>query len=804
MYNHSYVEKKWIKKLEDKKINSFQEDNSKKKFYALDMFPYPSGAGLHVGHAKSYTPTDIIARYKKFQGFNVLHPIGWDAFGLPAEQYALKTKNHPEGFTLKNIENFRKQIKMLGYCFDEKKEVNTTDPLFYQWTQWIFIQLYKHGLAKICDIDVNWCQELGTVLANEEVLVDKDGNKVSERGNYPVVKKPMKQWVLRITEYCEKLIEGLDDVDWPIGLKNIQKKWIGKTEGAEINFGITNSKEFLSVFTSRPDTIFGATFIGISVDHFLTIENLKNNPKLNTFVNNVKNNQNLQRVNPDNLDKNGFLLENIFAIHPITKQKLPIYVCDYVLSNYGNGAVMGCPAHDSRDLEFAKKYKLKIIPVIDIKGGDITSDGPHINSDFLNGLNTVEAKEKIISYLIKNKIGKKAINYKLRDWIFSRQRYWGEPFPVLYDEEGNIKIIENLPVLLPKIDEIKPSGDGKSPLANLQNWVNVKIDGKMYKRETNTMPQWAGSSWYYLAYILKNSDGTYIPLNSKKAYEKLKHWLPVDVYIGGQEHAVLHLLYSRFWHRFLYDIKIVPTKEPFKNIINQGMILGSDGEKMSKSRGNVVNPTEVIKNYGADSLRLYIVFLGPITASLGWDENGIEAMYKWINRVWRLFETKKIVDSKNILEDHEKKYHNFIFKATELIEKYEFNMVISEMMIFINDCYKQEFLIREYMENFLIVLNCFAPFISEEINETYLKNKEFVTLKKWPKFDKKKLDVSEINVPVQINGKNRDILKVKKDITEQEIMKLVLSSNKLKPYLENKIIIKKIYVINRILNIIIK
>ena len=804
MYNHSYVEKKWIKKLEDKKINSFQEDNSKKKFYALDMFPYPSGAGLHVGHVKSYTPTDIIARYKKFQGFNVLHPIGWDAFGLPAEQYALKTKNHPEGFTLKNIENFRKQIKMLGYCFDEKKEVNTTDPLFYQWTQWIFIQLYKHGLAKICDIDVNWCQELGTVLANEEVLVDKDGNKVSERGNYPVVKKPMKQWVLRITEYCEKLIEGLDDVDWPIGLKNIQKKWIGKTEGAEINFGITNSKEFLSVFTSRPDTIFGATFIGISVDHFLTIENLKNNPKLNTFVNNVKNNQNLQRVNPDNLDKNGFLLENIFAIHPITKQKLPIYVCDYVLSNYGNGAVMGCPAHDSRDLEFAKKYKLKIIPVIDIKGGDITSDGPHINSDFLNGLNTVEAKEKIISYLIKNKIGKKAINYKLRDWIFSRQRYWGEPFPVLYDEEGNIKIIENLPVLLPKIDEIKPSGDGKSPLANLQNWVNVKIDGKMYKRETNTMPQWAGSSWYYLAYILKNSDGTYIPLNSKKAYEKLKHWLPVDVYIGGQEHAVLHLLYSRFWHRFLYDIKIVPTKEPFKNIINQGMILGSDGEKMSKSRGNVVNPTEVIKNYGADSLRLYIVFLGPITASLGWDENGIEAMYKWINRVWRLFETKKIVDSKNILEDHEKKYHNFIFKATELIEKYEFNMVISEMMIFINDCYKQEFLIREYMENFLIVLNCFAPFISEEINETYLKNKEFVTLKKWPKFDKKKLDVSEINVPVQINGKNRDILKVKKDITEQEIMKLVLSSNKLKPYLENKIIIKKIYVINRILNIIIK
>lgn len=804
MYNHSYVEKKWIKKIEEKKLNSFSEDNKKKKFYALDMFPYPSGAGLHVGHVKSYTPTDIIARFKRFQGYNVLHPIGWDAFGLPAEQYALKTKNHPEKFTLKNIDNFRKQIKMLGYSFDEKKEVNTTDPNFYQWTQWIFVQLYKHGLAKICDIDVNWCQELGTVLANEEVLVDKNGNRVSERGNYPVVKKPMKQWVLKITEYCEKLLEGLDEVDWPIGLKNIQKKWIGKTEGAIISFKISDSKKILDVFTSRPDTIFGATFIGVSIDHFLTEKYLKNDLKLKTFVESVKNNPNLQKVNPDTLEKNGFLLEKVFAIHPITNQKLPIYVCDYVLANYGNGAIMGCPAHDSRDLDFAKKYGLKIIPVVDIKGDDITADGLHINSDFLNGLNIEKAKTKILNYLEKNKAGKKATNYKLRDWIFSRQRYWGEPFPVLYDENGNIKIVEDLPVLLPKTNEIKPSGDGKSPLANLKNWVNVKIDGKLYKRETNTMPQWAGSSWYYLAYILKNEDGTYLPLNSKKAYEKLKHWLPVDVYIGGQEHAVLHLLYSRFWHRFLYDIKVVPTKEPYQNIINQGMILGPDGEKMSKSRGNVINPNEVVDSYGADSLRLYIVFMGPITASLGWDENGIEAMYKWINRVWRLFETKEIKTSKQNLVNHEKNYHQFIFKVTESIEKYEFNMAVSEMMIFINDCYKQEFLVKEFMENFLVVLNCFAPFISEEINEVYLKNNQSITLKSWPKFDKEKLSSNEINIPIQVNGKNRDVLKVKKDISESQIMELVLNSEKIKPHLENKTIVKKIYVINRILNIIVK
>lgn len=803
MYNHSYIEKKWIKKIEDDNLNAFQEDNKKKKFYALDMFPYPSGAGLHVGHVKSYTPTDIFARFKKFQGFNVLHPIGWDAFGLPAEQYALKTKNHPEEFTLKNIDNFRKQIKMLGFNFDEKREVNTTDPMFYQWTQWIFIQLYKNGLAEICDIDVNWCQELGTVLANEEVLVDKEGNKISERGGYPVVKKPMKQWVLKITKYCEKLLEGLDEVEWPIGLKNIQRKWIGKTVGANISFKVEGFKKPIEVFTSRPDTIFGATFIGISVDHFLTVEHLKNNKKLNEFVTKVKNTADKQK-NPDTVEKNGFLLENVFAIHPITNKKLPIYVCDYVLANYGNGAVMGCPGHDSRDFEFAKKYKLEIIKVLDIKGYDISGDGPHINSDFLNGLNTEQAKEKAIEYFIKNKIGNKAVNYKLRDWIFSRQRYWGEPFPVLYDEKGNIKLVEDLPVLLPKTNDIKPSGDGRSPLANLEDWVNVKIDGKLYKRETNTMPQWAGSSWYYLAYVLKNDDGTYIPLNSKKAYEKLKHWLPVDVYIGGQEHAVLHLLYSRFWHRFLYDIKVVPTKEPFRNIINQGMILGPDGEKMSKSRGNVVNPTEVIDSYGADSLRLYIMFMGPITASLGWDENGIEAMFKWVNRVWRLFETKPIETLKEVDVEHTRNYHNFIFKATELMEKFEFNMVISEMMIFINDCYKQDKLNKEYMENFLVVLNCFAPFVSEEINEVYLKNKKSITFNSWPKYDKEKLVVSEVNIPVQINGKNKDILKVKKDITEQEIMEIVLSSPKIKPHLENKTIVKKIYVVNRILNIIIK
>ena len=801
MYNHNLVEKKWRKKWKENKTYFFKEDNTKPKFYALDMFPYPSGAGLHVGHIKSYTPTDVYARYKRYSGFNVLHPIGWDAFGLPAEQYALNTKNHPGKFTDENIANFKEQIEQVGFSFDENKEINTTDKDFYKWTQWIFVQLYKNNLAEIKDVDVNWCQELGTVLANEEILTDKDGNKISERGGFKVVKKPMKQWVLKITEYAERLIEDLELVDWSEGLKNIQKKWIGKSTGATIKFFVENKRDVIEVFTSRPDTIFGVSFLGLSFDHDLVKEIAKTDKNLNEIILKNEQKKDFEKIAID-AEKEGYLLP-IKAIHPLTLKTVPVYACNYVLSNYGNGAIMGVAAHDSRDYDFAKKYNLKIIPVIDTKQPlPYEGDGIHINSSFLNGLNIQEASDKVIDQITKQKIGQKTVNYKLKDWLFSRQRYWGEPFPVLYDEKGNILIDENLPLELPFSTDISPSGDGRSPLANLHDWVNVKIDGKLYTRETNTMPQWAGSSWYYLAYILKDSNG-YLPLNSKQAYELFKKWLPVDVYIGGQEHAVLHLLYSRFWHKFLYDIKVVPTKEPFQRIINQGMILASDGEKMSKSKGNVINPSDIVESHGADTLRLYMMFMGPVTASLPWDDNKIDGMYKWVNRVYRLFETKTLTDSNNNLE-LEKKYHQFVSKASKLMENFEFNMVISEMMIFINECYKYDAIYKPYLKNFLIILSCFAPFITEEINEVFLKDKNCLFNNSWPKYDESKLVETKINIPVQILGKTREVIEIDVDSDEETVKQLALKKENILKWIENKEIVKTIYVKNKILNFIIK
>lgn len=801
MYNHSLIEKKWSKYWKENKTFKFHDDiKNDKKFYVLDMFPYPSGSGLHVGHGKGYTFTDVIARYKRFQGFNVLHPIGWDAFGLPAEQYALDTGNHPESFTMKNIDNFRNQLQMFGFSYDYDKEVNTIDPKYYQWTQWIFIQLYKKGLAEIKDVDVNWCEALGTVLANEEVLTDENGNKVSERGKHPVVKKPMKQWVLKITEYADRLIDDLDLTDWNLGLKNIQTSWIGRTNGASIKFQVLNSKDIIEVFTSRPDTIFGVSFIGLSIDHEIVKQKAIKDQNVQKYINSVNSLKEYER-NKDEAEKTGVFLD-LYAIHPITKKQIPIYVTNYVLSNYGNGAVMGVPAHDLRDFLFAKKYGCEIIKVVDSEQDCYQEDGKHINSDFLNGLDINQATETIIKYLEKNKIGKSKTNYKLKDWLFSRQRYWGEPFPVLFDNDGNILLEDNLPLKLPKTDNIKPSGDGKSPLANLTDWVNVKIGNKLYQRETNTMPQWAGSCWYFLGYLLKQDNGEYIPLNSKEAFDIFNRWMPVDLYVGGQEHAVLHLLYARFWYKFLYDIKVVPNKEPFFKLVNQGMILGSDGEKMSKSKGNVVNPIDVIKLYGADSLRLYELFMGPITASLEWNDNGLAGMNKWINRVYRMFDTKKIDDKEN--KELELAYIKFVSKITKQIENYETNLAISEMMIFVNECYKYETLNAKIMEGFVTILSCFTPFICEEINEVFLKNKNSITKNKWPIVDESKIVVSEINIPVQINGKVRDAINIKIDQEEKEILNQALNTTKIKQLIENKEIVKTIYVKNKIVNLIIK
>lgn len=801
MYNHSLIEKKWSKYWKENKTYKFFDDiKNDKKFYVLDMFPYPSGSGLHVGHGKGYTFTDVIARFKRFQGYNVLHPIGWDAFGLPAEQYALDTGNHPESFTTKNIDNFREQLQMFGFSYDYEKEVNTIDPKYYQWTQWIFIQLYKKGLAEIKDIDVNWCEALGTVLANEEVLTDSKGNKVSERGGHPVVKKPMKQWVLKITEYADQLIDDLELTDWNVGLKNIQTSWIGKTNGASIKFKVANSKQEVEVFTSRPDTIFGVSFIGLSIDHEIVKQIATKDKEIQKYIDSVNSLKEYER-NKDEAEKTGVFL-NLYAINPITNKQIPIYVTNYVLSNYGNGAVMGVPAHDIRDNLFAKKYGCEIIKVIESKEDCYDGDGKHINSDFLNGLDIKQATDKIISYLEKNKIGNKKTNYKLKDWLFSRQRYWGEPFPVLFDDKGNILLEEKLPLVLPKTDNIKPSGDGKSPLANLKEWVNVKIGNKLYQRETNTMPQWAGSCWYFLGYLLKQDNGEYIPLNSKQAFDIFKRWMPVDLYVGGQEHAVLHLLYARFWYKFLYDIKVVPNKEPFFKLVNQGMILGSDGEKMSKSKGNVVNPLDVIKLYGADSLRLYELFMGPITASLEWSDNGLAGMNKWINRVYRMFDTKKIDDQEN--KELELAYIKFVSKITKHIENYETNLAISEMMIFVNECYKYETLNKKIMEGFVTILSCFTPFVCEEINEVFLNNKSSITKNKWPKVDDSKIVVSELNIPVQINGKVRDVINVKMNQEEKEVINQALNSSKIKQLIENKEIVKTIYVKNKIVNLIIK
>ncbi|MGX9340502.1 leucine--tRNA ligase [Mycoplasma sp. 3341] len=803
MYDHRSVEKKWQAVWE--KTNAFKtEEKSNKKAYILDMFPYPSGAGLHVGHPEGYIATDIVSRYKRLNGYDVLHPIGWDAFGLPAEQYALKTGNDPAEFTLHNINNFRRQLKMLGFSYDFSKEVNTSDPKFYITTQWIFKQLYKHGLASIEMVDVNWCEELGTVLANEEIL-EQNGQMVSERGNYPVVKKPMRQWVLKITAYAEKLLEGLDELDWNDSIKTLQRNWIGKSVGTEIDFKVDNKDFSLTVFTTRPDTIFGVSYLSIAPEHNLvsklvTEENRQAVEQLQQAV--ISMNQ-IERSN-DSRPKKG-VFSGSYAIHPITQELIPIFVSDYVLNSYGTGVVMAVPCHDQRDWEFAKAHNLLFKPVIEGSWSEkaYTEDGVHINSQFLDGLNNSQATTKINEYLVNNKIGKIQTKYRLRDWVFSRQRYWGEPFPVLFDENDNILLVDDI-VELPKSKNIKPSGTGESPLANLKDWLYVEIDGKKYRHDTNTMPQWAGSSWYFLAYILKNSDGTYEPIDSEEAKRRFKKWLPVDLYVGGQEHAAGHLLYARFWHRFLFDIGIVPTKEPFLKLVNQGMILGTDGQKMSKSLGNVINPDDIVEELGADTLRVYEMFMGPLTDTKPWSVDPINGIRKWLDRI--LNQVTRLINqplSKEVNVELESEINILIREVSENIEKVKFNIAISKMMVFINFLAKCESIHDlKILRDFAILLSPFAPHLAEEILE--MLNEKQIKEQTWPLLDEAKIIKPQTIIAVQVNGKVRGEIAIEEDWTEEKVVQEAQKVESVKRHLENKQIVKVIYRPGVILNIISK
>lgn len=801
MYNHKLIEKKWQDFWEKNK--SFQTtEKSNKKAYILDMFPYPSGAGLHVGHLEGYTATDIISRYKRLNGFDVLHPIGWDAFGLPAEQYAIKTGNHPAPFTIKNINNFRRQLKLMGFSYDYDKEVNTTDPKFYVWTQWIFKELYKQGLASIEEIDVNWCEGLGTVLANEEII-EVNGQKVSERGSFPVIKKPMKQWVLKITAYAEKLLEGLNDLDWPESLKLLQKNWIGKSEGHVVEWKIFNSDKSLKTFTTRLDTIYGVYAIVISPEHplLLKICSLDNKKSIQEYLEITKTKNELERTQL-NKEKSG-LFTGAYVIHPLTNEKIQIWVSDYVLMNYGTGAVMSVPAHDARDYEFAQKYNLKIKQVLESDTLPYLEDSKHINSNVANGLDIENAKNAIYEELKTLNVIEKKTNYKLRDWVFSRQRYWGEPFPVLFDEDNNIYLVKEL-VSLPEINNIKPSGSTEGPLANVSEWLDVKINGKKYRHDTNVMPQWAGSSWYFLAYILKNSDGSYLPLDSKEAKERFENWMPVDLYIGGQEHAVLHLLYARFWHRFLYDLGIVNTKEPFQKLINQGLILGPDGQKMSKSLGNVINPDGLVESHGADALRFYEMFMGPLTESKSWNTDSLNGIRKWLDKIYVTIDRlRNNIDLTVENKELDSQINQLILDINENIEKYKFNIAISKFMVFINYLSSLEVInSTTIIKNFAILLSPFAPHISEEflamINEKPLQEQ------KWPFADTNKILVKNAQIGVQINGKVRGQIEIFPTWNKEEVIKNATELPSIQKWIENKEIVKVIYVENKILNIIVK
>ncbi|KRM89721.1 leucine--tRNA ligase [Liquorilactobacillus vini] len=802
-YDHTKIEKKWQHYWETHKTFKTVEHPGEKKFYALDMFPYPSGQGLHVGHPEGYTATDIISRMKRMQGYDVLHPMGWDAFGLPAEQYALNTGHSPREFTKENINNFRRQIKSLGLSYDWDREINTTDPSYYKWTQWIFEKLYEKGLAYEAEVPVNWSPDLGTVVANEEVI-----NGKTERGGFPVIRKPMRQWVLKITAYADRLIEDLDDIDWPENIKEQQRNWIGRSVGASIRFKVAGKENLqIEVFSTRPDTIFGATGMVLApeLDIVKELTTPEQKEAVEQYVDKVAHKSDLERTDLAK-EKTG-VFTGSYVENPVNGKKVPIWIADYVLATYGTGAVMVVPAHDDRDYEFAKKFGLEIIPVID--GGNIekeayTGDGVHINSGFLNGLDKNQAIDKIIDWLKEHQIGEKKVNYHLRDWLFSRQRYWGEPIPVIHWEDGETTLVpeDELPLRLPKETNIKPSGTGESPLANLTDWVNVvDKNGRKGKRETNTMPQWAGSSWYFLRYVDPHNQGAVADK------QKLKEWMPVDLYVGGAEHAVLHLLYARFWHKFLYDLGVVPTKEPFQKLVNQGMILGDNHEKMSKSKGNVINPDDIVKQYGADTLRLYEMFMGPLEAAKPWSEKGLNGANKFIKRVWRL-----LIDDEDNLRDRvttlndgklDYIYNQTVKKVTEDFTAMHFNTAISQLMVFVNEAYKVDALPLEYMEGFVKMLSPVTPHIAEEL-WTKLGHVGTITYEAWPAYDKAKLVKDEVQVVVQVNGKVRQHLTIAKDLPKEKLQQLALKADHVKKAIGDKKVVKLIVVPNKIVSIVVK
>ena len=801
-YKHIEIEKKWQRYWEEHKTFKTTEDDDKKNYYALDMFPYPSGQGLHVGHPEGYTATDIMARMKRMQGYNVLHPMGWDAFGLPAEQYALNTGNSPREFTKKNVNNFRRQIKSLGLSYDWDREVNTTDPAYYKWTQWIFEQLYKKGLAYEAEVPVNWSPDLGTVVANEEVI---DGK--TERGGFPVIRKPMRQWVLKITAYADRLIDDLDDLDWPEAIKEQQRNWIGRSVGAAINFPVSGDENTkIEVFSTRPDTIFGVAALVLAPEHELVkqLTTPEHENEVEAYIEKISHKSDLERTDLAK-DKTG-VFTGSYVVNPVSGEKLPIWIADYVLNSYGTGAVMVVPAHDERDHEFAQKFDLPIVQVIE--GGDVqkeayTGDGVHINSDFLNGMDKGEAIDAINNWLEENGVGEKKVNYRLRDWLFSRQRYWGEPIPVIHWEDGETTLVpeDELPLYLPKATDIKPSGTGESPLANLDDWVNVVDEnGRKGRRETNTMPQWAGSSWYFLRYIDPHNN------HEVADYEKLKEWLPVNLYVGGAEHAVLHLLYARFWHKFLYDLGVVPTKEPFQKLVNQGMILGSNHEKMSKSKGNVVNPDDIVEQYGADTLRLYEMFMGPLDASIPWSEEGLGGAHKFINRVWNLLidENDNLRDRVTTINNHDldKIYNETVKKVTEDYEAMHFNTAISQLMVFVNNAYKADSLPLEYVEGLVKLLSPVVPHITEEL-WSKLGHVGSIAYAKWPTYDESKLVEDVVEIVIQINGKVRQHLQVSKDASREELQDLALNDERIKQELADKEIKKVIAVPGKLVSIVV-
>ncbi len=811
-YDHKSIENKWQKFwLENQTFKSEDISTDKPKYYVLDMFPYPSGAGLHVGHALGYVATDIVARYKRMKGFNVLHPMGWDAFGLPAEQYAIKTGTHPKETTQQNVSNFKKQINSLGFSYDWSREINTTDPNYYKWTQWIFMQLYNKGLAYEQEVAVNWCPELKAVLANEEVV-----NGKSDIGGHPVVRLPMRQWILKITDYAESLLDGLDDLDWPENIKELQKNWIGKSEGVELGFEIDGHNDTINVYTTRPDTLFGASYMVLAPEHTLihSIVTDEQRLKVEAYIDETKKKSDFDRTEV-NKDKTG-VFTGSYAINPFSKEKIEIWIADYVLISYGTGAIMAVPGHDERDWEFASKYDLPIVEVVE--GGDVSKaaftakgDAKIINSSndktlSMDGLSVDRAIKEAILYIEKNSIGRATVNYKLRDWLFSRQRYWGEPFPLIHKDDS-VELIQqkDLPVMLPEVENYKPSDDGKSPLSLVKNWVEVKDkSGNIIGlRETNTMPQWAGSCWYFLRFT--------DPKNENEAWSKEKenYWMPVDLYIGGQEHAVLHLLYSRFWNHVLYDLGLVSIKEPFKKLYNQGMILGDDGTKMSKSRGNVINPEEIMDEYGADSMRLYEMFMGPLNKSKPWSTKGLQGCYRFVNKLWSIIVdengnlSKKIVDNDEGDKDTLFLHHQTIKKLGEDIEDLHFNTAVSQLMIYCNHLQKCNTVSKKLIEELVIILSPFVPHIAEEF-WSLLGQSQTISYQSWPQYSEDLIQLDEVTIAVQVNGKLRANINVSKDSNESDVISEAMSLENVKKFTSDGNIVKTIYVPNRLLNFVVQ